>query len=94
MSASLLGVWGKREEGKSGREKKGQSRAGERRGISGTGGLIGLVSLIGRGSDFGIRRRRISDRWTTVAVERVARHLADIWCASGIYKLGSKFTTA
>lgn len=75
-----------------GGEKKG--RAGERRGVSGAGGLIRLVSLIGRGSDFGIRRRRISDRWINVAVERVARHLADMWCASGIYELGSKFTTA
>ena len=79
----FLGLWGKREEGRSGRGKKG--RAGERRGVSGTRGLIGLVSHVGRGSVFGIRRRRISDRWTAVAAERVARHLADIWSASGVF---------
>ena len=50
------------------------------------------MSLIGRGSDFGIRRRRISDRWIIVAVERVAKHLADMWCASEIYKLGYNLT--
>lgn len=81
MSVGSFYLWfvggGREGEGRGGQRSRAVERRGDREeerkreGIVRTRWLIGLVSHVGRGSRFGIRRRRISDS-STVAVEMVA----------------------